>query len=105
MPQAVLLDLDGTLTDPYPGIRASILHALERLGRPPVGEDVLRATVGPPLEAHLEPSEVDALLLRLLASNSVRSVADEAAAATGLPRRDLYQRALALKEAGDATGD
>ena len=51
MPQAVLLDLDGTLTDPYPGIRASILHALERLGRPPVGEDVLRATVGPPLEA------------------------------------------------------
>lgn len=51
MTQTVLLDFDGTLTDPYPGIRASILYALERLGRPPVGEAVLRAAVGPPLEA------------------------------------------------------
>jgi len=51
MTQAVLLDLDGTLTDPYPGISASILFALDRLGRPPIDEVALRATVGPPLEA------------------------------------------------------
>lgn len=50
MTPAVLLDLDGTLTDPYPGISASILYALERLGRPPVDEPTLRAAVGPPLE-------------------------------------------------------
>ena len=51
MTQAVLIDLDGTLTDPYPGISASILFALDRLGRPPIDEVALRATVGPPLEA------------------------------------------------------
>ncbi|MCX5515265.1 HAD family hydrolase [Kaistia algarum] len=51
MAQTVLLDLDGTLTDPYPGISASILHALEKLGRPAVDEATLRAAVGPPLEA------------------------------------------------------
>jgi len=50
MTQAVLIDLDGTLTDPYPGISASILFALDRLGRPPIDEIALRATVGP-LEA------------------------------------------------------
>lgn len=48
---AVLFDLDGTLTDPYPGISASILYALERLGRDPVPDSVLREAVGPPLEA------------------------------------------------------
>ena len=46
-----LFDLDGTLTDPYPGISGSILYAIERLGRPPVDEATLRAAIGPPLEA------------------------------------------------------
>lgn len=50
MTQAVLLDFDGTLTDPYPGFRASILYALERLGVPPADELQLRAAIGPPLE-------------------------------------------------------
>ena len=40
MTQAVLIDLDGTLTDPYPGISASILFALDRLGRPPIDDDL-----------------------------------------------------------------
>lgn len=46
-----LFDLDGTLTDPYPGISGSILYAIERVGRPPVDEATLRAAIGPPLEA------------------------------------------------------
>ncbi len=46
-----LFDLDGTLTDPYPGISGSILYAIDRLGRPPVDEITLRAAIGPPLEA------------------------------------------------------
>jgi len=45
-----LVDLDGTLTDPYPGISASILYALERLNRPAADELALRAAIGPPLE-------------------------------------------------------
>jgi phosphoglycolate phosphatase len=45
-----LIDLDGTLTDPYPGISGSILYALDKLGRPPADELVLRAAIGPPLE-------------------------------------------------------
>ncbi len=69
----------------------------------PKGEVVV--LVGPPGETAPEPEEVDALLLRLLANGTVRSAADEAAVATGLPRRDLYRRALALKDAVDAPGD
>lgn len=45
-----LVDLDGTLTDPYPGISASILYALEKLDRPAADELALRAAIGPPLE-------------------------------------------------------
>ncbi len=46
----VLLDLDGTLTDPYDGISRCVVHALERLGLPVPGEQALRDVVGPPLE-------------------------------------------------------
>jgi phosphoglycolate phosphatase len=45
----VLLDLDGTLSDNYPGIAGSILHALERMGAPLPGAEVLRTCIGPPL--------------------------------------------------------
>jgi phosphoglycolate phosphatase len=45
-----LVDLDGTLTDPYPGISASILYALEKLDRPAADELALRAAIGPSLE-------------------------------------------------------
>lgn len=45
-----LVDLDGTLTDPYLGISGSILYALEKLDRPAIDENALRAAIGPPLE-------------------------------------------------------
>lgn len=45
----VLLDLDGTLTDPFPGISRSILHALELQGLPAVPGAQLRSWIGPPL--------------------------------------------------------
>jgi phosphoglycolate phosphatase len=48
--RTALVDLDGTLTDPYPGISASILYALEKLDRPAADELALRAAIGPPLE-------------------------------------------------------
>ena len=46
---AVLFDLDGTLTDSGPGITRSAAHALRALGAKPLSEDVLRRFVGPPL--------------------------------------------------------
>ena len=46
---AVLFDLDGTLTDPFPGITRSIQHALRRLGAPVPEADDLRWCIGPPL--------------------------------------------------------
>lgn len=54
-PFAVLLDLDGTLTDPKPGITESVRHALARLnetrglGLAIPTQDELEWTIGPPL--------------------------------------------------------
>jgi 16S rRNA (cytidine1402-2'-O)-methyltransferase len=58
--------------------------------------------VAPP-EAAAPPAEadVDDELRAALGSMSVKEAAQAVAEATGLPRRTLYQRALALK-AGDA---
>ena len=47
----ILIDLDGTLTDPKTGIHTSIRFAMEKLGSP-LAEDVdLDWTIGPPLKA------------------------------------------------------
>jgi phosphoglycolate phosphatase len=45
----ILFDLDGTLTDPKPGITGSIQYALERLGETVPHADDLEWTIGPPL--------------------------------------------------------
>ena len=47
--RALLFDLDGTLTDNYVGIAASIRYALARLGEPAPGDAALAPCVGPPL--------------------------------------------------------
>ncbi len=49
--RTVFFDLDGTLTDPKPGIVRSIQHALERLDQPVPEEDDLLWCIGPPLRA------------------------------------------------------
>jgi phosphoglycolate phosphatase len=50
MPFSVLLDLDGTLVDSYPGILASCVVALRALGHKPNESLDLRHAIGPPLE-------------------------------------------------------
>jgi phosphoglycolate phosphatase len=45
----ILLDLDGTLTDPGAGIVACLQHALAKLGRPVVSKSELCRFIGPPL--------------------------------------------------------
>ena len=47
-------DLDGTLTDPKPGITRCIQYALERLGFPVPSEDDLVWCIGPPLHASMK---------------------------------------------------
>ena len=49
---AIFFDLDGTLTDPKPGITRSIQYALQRLDHPAIPtEDELTWCIGPPLRA------------------------------------------------------
>ena len=65
-------------------------------GPEPKGEIVI--LVGPAGErAPPEAEEIDARLRALLAVESVGAAATALAAETGLPRRDLYRRALALR--------
>ncbi len=49
MGPAIFFDLDGTLTDPKPGITHSIQYALEKLGHSVPSEDELIWCIGPPL--------------------------------------------------------
>ena len=87
------------LTKAFETVRRGMLAGLaaEFAGEdPPKGEIVV--AVGPPLASAPAAADVDDLLAGLLATGTVRSAADEAAALTGLPRRELYQRALALKD-------
>lgn len=45
----MLFDLDGTLTDPRPGIVGCLRYALQRLDRACPDDDVLSTFIGPPL--------------------------------------------------------
>lgn len=62
---------------------------------PPKGEIVLM--VAPPEAAAVSDAALDAALARALATMSVREAAEAVAGATGVARRKLYARALALR--------
>ena len=63
------------------------------------GEIVL--VVGRPLAVAPDAADVDAALQEALGRLRVKDAATEVAEALGLPRRDVYQRALALKEGAE----
>jgi 16S rRNA (cytidine1402-2'-O)-methyltransferase len=89
------------LTKFYEEVRRGTLGALAaqyRDAEPPRGEIVV--LIGPPaVEAPAADAEtVDAQLRAALDEMSVRDASAAVAAATGLPRRALYARALALAE-------
>ena len=46
---AVIFDLDGTLTESEPGITKSVQYALEKMNRPVPDQATLRRFIGPPL--------------------------------------------------------
>ncbi len=51
--QYILLDLDGTLTDPAQGITNSICHALKHWGMEESDRNKLYRFIGPPLKQFL----------------------------------------------------
>ncbi|WP_068313998.1 HAD hydrolase-like protein [Polycladidibacter hongkongensis] len=64
---AVLFDLDGTLTNPYIGITSGFQHALAKMGRDVPERDVLKIYIGPPIEQGIasalgsdDPAEIEA---------------------------------------------
>jgi 16S rRNA (cytidine1402-2'-O)-methyltransferase len=91
------------LTKLHEEVRRGDLAALARdyaAEPPPRGEIVI--VVGPPAEeARTSETEVDALLRQALTRVSVKDAVSEIASATGLSRRHIYQRALALAKDGD----
>jgi phosphoglycolate phosphatase len=65
MTRTVLLDLDGTLIDSYPGILESCLAALRALGHEPGDALDIKSSIGPPLEDMMQ------VLLRSFADDRV----------------------------------
>jgi len=76
------------------------LAAHYRAEGPPKGEIVV--VVGPPEPTVTGMEALDAQLAAALKTVSLRDAVAQVAAATGLPRRQVYARALALSEAAPA---
>lgn len=76
--------------------RGSLADLAERYaGPPPKGEIVV--CVGPPLAAAPDAETLDAAVIKALETMSARDAAKTVSAALGLPRKEVYTRALALK--------
>lgn len=87
-PVNVLLDLDGTLTDPRAGFVASVSYALESLGCPASADEEIARHIGPPLE------ETFAALLGPGQSRNVREAVRlyrESYSASGIFRTEIYE--------------
>jgi 16S rRNA (cytidine1402-2'-O)-methyltransferase len=83
------------------GALASLAHRYATAAEPR-GEIVL--VIAPPVAERLDASDVDTLLRQALMRLSVKEAVGEIAAVTGQPRREVYQRALALSKADDRDG-
>ncbi len=68
---------------------------------PPKGEIVL--VVGPPLPLSVSDEDLDARLAAALEESSLRDAVASVTAESGLPRRRVYARALALSGRGEET--
>lgn len=85
------------LTKKFEECRSGTPHDLisHYTAHPPKGEIVL--LIGPPVAPTTESLDPDALLLEALATLKPSQAAGQVAKATGLDRKMLYERALALK--------
>lgn len=84
----ILIDLDGTLTDPKVGITASARYGLNKIGHPIAPDSNIDWIIGPPLKASL------AKILQVELSNDLAEQAllgyRERFAVTGLFENQLY---------------
>jgi|SRR5262245_34856523 len=90
------------LTKLYEEVRRGDLAALARdyAETEPKGEIVI--VIAPPAADQPDAEDVDTMLRSALDRVSVKDAVAEVAAASGLPRRAVYQRALALAKDDDA---
>ena len=110
---AALADLASTLGSRDAAICRELTKLHEEIRRGPLdelarhyaaggetrGEIVI--VVAPPRGGGKNADDIDELLRRALARVSVKDAVSEVAFATGRPRREVYQRALALTKDGD----
>lgn len=92
-PAAVARELTKLFEEVRRGSLAELAAEYARQG-PPKGETVV--IVGPPLDRETRGEDLEAMLARALESMSVRDAAAHVAKETGLPRREVYARALKL---------
>jgi 16S rRNA (cytidine1402-2'-O)-methyltransferase len=85
------------LTKRFEEVLRGTLRELAEHYRDHAARGEITLVVGPPEDA--DPEDLDGRLLEALATNSVKDAAALVAAATGLPRKLVYTRALALAAA------
>ena len=98
-PAAVARELTKTFETVRTGTLAELTDAYVA-DDPPRGEIVV--LVGPPTAVAPSAEDADRLLAALLKDKPLSQAVAEAASVTGLKRRDLYRRALALKDGDDS---
>ncbi len=81
--------------------RASLADLAKTFAEEPEPKGEIVILVAPPLPVEYAAAGLDRDLAELLRTMSAGEAAATLAARTGLPRRELYQRVLALKDAGD----
>jgi 16S rRNA (cytidine1402-2'-O)-methyltransferase len=92
---AVARELTKMFEEVRRGPVSTLLDAIRR-GGPPKGEIVL--VIGRGAERQATDEELDAMLRREMQSASLREAAHAVAAATGLAKKDVYARALQLRD-------
>lgn len=96
---AVARELTKLFEETRRGSLADLAAYYDEAG-PPKGEIVL--LVGPPKEVAATAADVDAALRVALAEMPTKAAASSVAEALGLPKRDVYQRALQIKSGDGA---
>lgn len=76
--------------------RGSLSELASQYAQEPAPKGEVVIVVGPPVEKEASEDDIDAALVEALKAQSVKDAAKEVAEALGLPRKQLYARALEL---------